>query len=95
MIGFVLEVISRDDDNMIQIIRGIVNYKIVINHRPSYGTIKLYFDCDHYHIKKGDKINMRRDEPGIANPVFHFPTVVKSTHGNVIEFEERTMKANE
>ena len=89
MSDFVLWVYSDDNDDMTQIVRDIVSYEIIYNKHPWQGTIQLGYQCKHYHIKEGTKIDIRKDKRGIANPMFLLPAVVKSVDGNLLHFEER------
>lgn len=89
MRDIVIEVFNSDRTDMTQLIQDSIGLEVTM-HFPKSGTIEMRQDCSHYHIKQGDKINIR-----VKGRFMKIPAVIKSTHGNVIEFEERTMKANE
>ena len=92
MTDIMIEVLSDDDENMSRIIRDIVNYEIVLNEHPLHGTIQLDYQCDHYHIKKGNKINIMQNKREGTNPVYLLPAVVKRIDGNLLYFEERPVE---
>lgn len=79
MLDIVIEVYKG---NLAQIIHDTISFEVSMQF-PQYGTIEMRQDCRHYHIKRGDKINIR-----VKGRFMDIPAVIKSIAGNKIWFEQ-------
>ena len=79
MIDIVIEVCRG---NLAQIIHDATDFETTL-HFPAHGTITMRQDCSKYHIKQGDKINIR-----VKGRFMDTPAVIKDISGHKIYFEQ-------